>query len=288
MSGGRFNMEERKMWFIQQMPLQQNMDDGGQGGQQQGGQQQQGQGQQQGGQQQQQQGQGNQQQQGQQQGQGGQQQQGNQQQGQQQGGQGGQQGQQQGQQQQQQGDGLLNLGDGNQGGDGFQLQDIQYEDFTFPEGAAPDKEDKAANERLDLFKKEAAKRGLSQEHAQAALDLMFVVRDSHNAAADAAAVEEKKAWAQASREAGIYTSENMNLASQTVARLDKNNEIRGLLEATGLHHHPVILEVFADYSRKRKESEVPRPGDGLQPGTGTQPTREQRLRGFFSKSLPQQ
>ena len=144
--------------------------------------------------------------------------------------------------------------DGGQPGDG-QKQDDPYGDLKLPEGAALD-ETQAGN-----YKKLAQEIGLTPQHAQQLLD--FEAKRLTEQAAQSAAV-----WKQQTQEK--YGDKLPTVMATAARAVDKfgGDELRVLLDQTGLGNHPVLVEAFSKAGALLKE-DVSVPSNGSASGDKT-------------------
>lgn len=144
--------------------------------------------------------------------------------------------------------------DGGQPGDG-QKQDDPYGDLKLPEGAALD-ETQAGN-----YKKLAQEIGLTPQHAQQLLD--FEAKRLTEQAAQSAAV-----WKQQTQER--YGDKLPTVMATAARAVDKfgGDELRVLLDQTGLGNHPLVVEAFSKAGALLKE-DVSVPSNGSASGDKT-------------------
>ena len=144
--------------------------------------------------------------------------------------------------------------DGGQPGDGKPTQD-PYGDLKLPEGAALD-ETQAGN-----YKKLAQEIGLTPQHAQQLLD--FEAKRLTEQAAQSASV-----WKQQTQEK--YGDKLPTVMATAARAVDKfgGDELRVLLDQTGLGNHPVVVEAFSKAGALLKE-DVSVPSNGAAAGDKT-------------------
>lgn len=144
--------------------------------------------------------------------------------------------------------------DGGQPGDGNPTQD-PYSDLKLPEGAALD-ETQAGN-----YKKLAQEIGLTPQHAQKLLD--FEAQRLTEQAAQSASV-----WKQQTQDK--YGDKLPTVMATAARAVDKfgGDELRVLLDQTGLGNHPVVVEAFSKAGALLKE-DVSVPSNGAAAGDKT-------------------
>lgn len=146
---------------------------------------------------------------------------------------------------------------------------VEYEDFDLPE-------DFSVNDGLmGEFKDFASRRGLSQEDAQALLDLQ--VRT--HAQALEGVVSQRRSWREEIRKdpefGGTNFHSTLRHAKRGLTRLDPTGEVMACLEQTGYGDNPEIIRLFARFSREfLTEDET---HTGFRPGGYSRKSLEDRL-----------
>tara|TARA_A100000172_G_scaffold17135_2_gene9423 strand:+ start:1487 stop:2146 length:660 start_codon:yes stop_codon:yes gene_type:complete len=131
----------------------------------------------------------------------------------------------------------------------------QYEAFNFPEGFAPDEEG------MKTFSEEVREMGFNQSQAQKHLDSLINWKAREEANMQAQRVELSAAWTQASRAAGLMTSDSRNMASVGLKALDHDGSAAAQLKQLGLDRHPAIVAAFKAYGTSiSADSSVPSVG----------------------------
>ena len=121
--------------------------------------------------------------------------------------------------------------------------------FNAPDGVVSKEEEKAIREA-------AYRMGMNSRQVQKMVDLHVA-----DVAAMQKAEREERARVDASyREKwGANYGKNTALVNRTIERLDPGKKLQSFLEATGLRHHPVMIDLFLDWSKRLVE-------DGLMAG----------------------
>ncbi|MEK9748474.1 MAG: hypothetical protein VW443_07320 [Pseudomonadales bacterium] len=131
----------------------------------------------------------------------------------------------------------------------------QYEAFNLPEGFSPDEDG------MKLFQDEVREMGFNQSQAQQHLDSLLRWKAREEANEQAQRVELAAAWTQASRAAGLMTTESRNMASIGLKALDHDGSAAAQLKQLGLDRHPAIVAVFKAYGTSiSADSSVPSVG----------------------------
>ena len=131
----------------------------------------------------------------------------------------------------------------------------QYEAFNLPEGFSPDEEG------MKLFSEEVREMGFNQSQAQKHLDSLIQWKVREEANMQAQRVELSAAWTQASRAAGLMTTESRNMASVGLKALDHDGSAATQLKQLGLDRHPAIVAAFKAYGTSiSADSSVPSVG----------------------------
>ena len=141
-----------------------------------------------------------------------------------------------------------------------------YTQFTLPQGVDPNSE--ATGTLMGHFKAAAGKRGMTQEQAQAALDLMTEL-NVHAEAHDSKQHESRVAdWTSQAQQLGLTSQDTVMKANQGLTTLDPRGELRQVLNDTGLINHPVMFQVFAAFARNggRPAQHVPNLSGQVQAG----------------------
>ena len=120
-----------------------------------------------------------------------------------------------------------------------------YTDFTLP--AHIDGTTESAKHVLELFKHGAGKRGMTQEHAQATLDLMHEVEGGAEQLNKSLLAQQNEHWHQESQQKGLLTQEVATSASAGLMALDPKGELRTFLANNGLSYHPALIQAFAAF-----------------------------------------
>ena len=157
-------------------------------------------------------------------------------------------------------------GDGDKGG-----APDKYEDFKTPEGV------KLAEGQMDAFKAAAKKAGLSQEAAQASLDMHF---DLSKTATDNATTEWNKTvngWldqAKADKEiGGAEFDNNLKLAHKALEKFG-TDELYALFNDYGIGNHPELIRFVSRIGKAISDDTV---HSGGNPGDNSDKTLEQRM-----------
>ena len=124
-----------------------------------------------------------------------------------------------------------------------------YTPFRLPESADPN--DAAVIEMMGHFKAAAGRRGMTQEQAQAALDLMTELdghAEAHGRKGHEATVSE---WTSQSQQLGLMSQDSLSAANRGLKTLELNEKgpLHKVLNDTGLIYHPAMIQVFAAFAR---------------------------------------
>ena len=131
-------------------------------------------------------------------------------------------------------------------------------DFTLPEGVDVDKNSVAA------FKEIAQEAGISQEAAQKIVDKMIGTLSERTAAQMDAAKAQFLADAKADKEiGGDKFDATVRAAQNFIDRYPGSQELKELLNASGMGNHKTAIKLFAWLDAKTGESkQVVNPGNG--------------------------
>ena len=119
---------------------------------------------------------------------------------------------------------------------------------SIPEGIVTKEEEKAIRER-------AHRLGLNSRQVQKVVDLTVAeVAEMQKAERD----EKARIDASYKEKWGANYGRNNALIDRTIERVDPEKKLQSFLEATGLRHHPVMIDLFLNWSKRLVE-------DGLMP-----------------------
>lgn len=125
-----------------------------------------------------------------------------------------------------------------------------YADFTVPAGT--DQTDPAFQPMMAAFRQAAASRGLSQEQAQATMDIIHELDAGAESVLEKRLQERSSAWQAEATSQGLLTQENINAANAGLVALDSDGSLLRTLNELGMTFHPAILQAFAAYHSYRK------------------------------------
>lgn len=126
-----------------------------------------------------------------------------------------------------------------------------YEDFTLPEGVAPDEGEMAH------FVEQAKAEGLTQEQAQSRLDMLLDWKQRADEKAFQYWESQSKEWIQQSKARGLFNGETLAAAQKGLKLLDDADGSFGkLLSQINVDKHPVMIAVFAAYGAARSEGDL--------------------------------
>ena len=165
--------------------------------------------------------------------------------------------------------------DGGENGKGpFAPSAGEFGEFTFAEGAKP------SDEAIASFMAAAKEMNLSQEDAQKFITLSEQLTPETEKAAQAEFEKKTAEFADRARASGLMTAETLGHAKKALSMVDNGDgELSDLLLASGLHGHPGMIRVFAEYGKNRSEGQV------VDRTTATDPTSEKdRAKRLFPNS----
>ena len=148
-----------------------------------------------------------------------------------------------------------------------------YTAFTLP--AHIDQSDGEVQQVMNIFRAEAGKRGMTQEHAQATLDLMQSLDAQSQSLTQSRVAEQSEAWQQESAQKGLLTQDSAMAASAGLMALDPKGELRQTLSELGMSYHPALIQAFAAFHVGRNKPAMltgglnPQPTDSGQVDLGT-------------------
>ena len=115
---------------------------------------------------------------------------------------------------------------------------------------APGEESVKASEPQgnEAFSDDANKeRGLSQEQAQSELETLLKWKTREEDSARTQMTEQAGIWTQASKAAGLMTSDSRSMAAVGLKALDHDGSTGNVLRERGLDRNPAILAAFKAY-----------------------------------------
>lgn len=147
----------------------------------------------------------------------------------------------------------------------------QYADFTLPEGLQVDKE------LLEAFVPVAKELKLTQEQAQKVVDIQVKIAEARNAEWSKITTD----WKEKARSDQEYGGDKFD-ASLEIAERALNtfatDDFKAMLKEYGLGNHPDMIRLFYRIGKAVKE-------DGMvNPGRIGEPTHDERINNFYSKS----
>lgn len=157
-------------------------------------------------------------------------------------------------------------GDGNGSGDGQPTgAPEKYEAFKVPEGLSLE------GEQLQAFEALAKEANMTQDAAQAALDMGAKAVQDAMSAADQAYTDQVAGWLDASKKLPDLGGENFDKTIAECAAVfdaagDVGNELRAALNETGMGNHPAMIKFVHQFHQFVKEGQFI---DGAQSGDET-------------------
>ena len=148
-------------------------------------------------------------------------------------------------------------GFGGQDADGQQQQQVNpvdpntYAAFNLP--AHTNLNDANVQADLAAFRTAAAKRGMDQNTAQAALDLMVEMDAAVQPRMQQATAEQDEVWQKESAAMGLLTKESLLAANAGLVALDPKGELKQFFNDHGMMHHPVLIQLFAAFHAGRNK-----------------------------------
>ena len=137
--------------------------------------------------------------------------------------------------------------------------EIEYTDFTYPEGTVVDETVQAA------FKSAAKEAGLTQAQAQHLTNMGSLMRDKVLADHQAAQAQVYADWEAQSRSdkefGGAKMNENMAIASKAINAF-ATPELKALLDQTGIGNHPEMIRAFYRAGKAMSEDNLVPGGKG--------------------------
>jgi hypothetical protein len=136
---------------------------------------------------------------------------------------------------------------------------VEYEDFILPEGV------KVNKELMSAFKKFASENGLTQEQAQKIVEMQTKDIIAQEKAAQEAHLQRVKTWETESLQfLGPDKDKKLAAVGKVFNKFGAvgGNEVRDILEKTGLGSHPAFVKFFAAVGSNFAEDPLPEGAPG--------------------------
>lgn len=132
-------------------------------------------------------------------------------------------------------------------------KEIEYEDFSIPEGM--DVDDELLAGASELFREY----GLTQEQGQRMVDLYSNKIDAAMKANEAAMVEQQKSWEKELKEDPVYGGDNFEkttLSAEKAFAKFSDDETKQFFKQTNLGSHPSMIRLFKNIADEVLEDEI--------------------------------